>query len=96
MELGHGRTFQASREYLTQESIVPGVKDHCLVEVQHMIIWIRGVVVHSKRRNDESVRGLVIQNVLAQGGRQHVVRSSDRGIRCCMRGGSRPEWVLCR
>ena len=65
MEQGQSGSFQASREYLTHKSIVPGVKDHYLVKVQHMIIWIRGAVVHSKRRNDESARGLVIQNMLA-------------------------------
>ena len=79
MEPGQSRTFQATWEYLTQESIVLGVKDHCLVEVQHMIIGIRGAVVHRKRWNDKSARRLIIQNKLAQGGRQHVVRSPDRG-----------------
>ena len=57
--------FRPFREYLTQKLIVPGVKEHCLVKVQHMIVWIRGVVVHSKRRNDKFARGLVIQNMLA-------------------------------
>ena len=65
MEPGQSGSFQAGREYLTQKSIVLDVKDHCLVKVQHMIVWIRGVVVHSKQRNDKSARGLVIQNVLA-------------------------------
>ena len=64
MEPGQNGSFQASREYLTQKSIVLGVRDHCLIKVQHMIIWIRGVVVHSKRRNDEFARGLIIQNML--------------------------------
>ena len=84
MEPSQSGTFQASREYLTHKLIIPGVKDHCLVKVQHMIIWIRGVVVHSKWKNDESARGLIVQNMLAQGGRQHVVRPPDKGIRCCM------------
>ena len=70
MELSQSRTFQASREYLTQKSIVPSVMDHFLVKVQHMIIWIRGAVVHNKRWNEESMRGLVVQNMLAQGGRK--------------------------
>ena len=81
MELGQSGTFQASWEYLTQELIIPDVKDHCPVKVQHMIIWIRGVVVHSKLWNDKSVRRLIIQNILAQGGRHHVVRSPDRGVK---------------
>ena len=38
MEPSQGGTFQASRECFTQKSIVPGVKDHCLVKVQHMIL----------------------------------------------------------
>ena len=69
MEPGQSRVFQASWEYLTQKSIVADVKDHCLVEVQHMIIWIRGAVVHGEWRYDESARWLVIQDMLAQGGR---------------------------
>ena len=60
MELGQSGSFHANREYLTQKSIVPGIKDHCLVKVQHMIIWVRGAIVHIKRRNDESAMGLVI------------------------------------
>ena len=60
MELGQSGALKASREYLTQESIIPGVKDHCLIKVQHMVIWIRRAVVHGKRRNNESARRLVI------------------------------------
>ena len=94
MEPSQGGTFQASWEYFTQESIVSGVKDHCLVKVQHMIIWIRGAVVHSKRWNEKSARRLIVQNMLAQGGRQHVIRPPDKGIKCCMQGGRCPERVL--
>ena len=65
MEPGQSGSFQASWEYLTQTSIVPDVKDHCRVKVQHMIIWIKGAVVHNKRWNDESARGIVIYNMLA-------------------------------
>ena len=84
MEPSQGGTFPDSWEYFTQESIVPDVKDQCLVKVQHMIILIRGPVVHNKRWNDKSARRLIVQNMLAQGGRQHVIRPPDRGIKCCM------------
>ena len=96
MEASQGGTFQASWEYFTQESIVSDVKDHCMIKVQHMIIRIRGAVVHSKRWNEKSVRRLIVQNMLAQGGRQHVIRPPDRGIKCCMQGGRSPKRVLLR
>ena len=96
MEPSQGGTFQASREYFAQESIVLGVKDHCLVNVQHMIIRIRGAVVHSKRWNDKSARRLIVQNMLAQGGRQHAIQPLDRGIKCCIQGGRCSERVLLR
>ena len=89
MEPCQSGSFQASQENLAHKSIVLSIKDHCLVKVQHMIIWIKGAVIHCKRRNDESARRLIVQNMLAQGKRKHVVRSLDRGIRCCMRGGER-------
>ena len=93
MEPSQGGTFKASWEYFAQESIIPGIKDHCLVKVQHMIIQIRGVVVHSKRWNDKSARRLIVQNMLAQGGRQHVIRPPDRWIKCCTQGGGgAPNW----
>ena len=59
MEPSQGGTFQACWENFTQESIVPGVKDHCLVKVQYMIIRIKGAVVHNKRWNDKSARRLI-------------------------------------
>ena len=59
MEPSQGGTFQACWENFTQESIVPGVKDHCLVKVQHMIIRIKGAVVHNKRWNEKSARRLI-------------------------------------
>ena len=62
--------------------------------MQHMIIRIRGAVVHSKRWNDKSARRLIVQNMLAQGGRQHVIRPPGRGKKCCMQGGRCPERVL--
>ena len=61
-----------------------------------MIMWVRRVVVHSKRWNDKSARRLIIQNMLAQGGRQHVIQPTDREIKCCMQGGKCPERVLLR
>ena len=60
MEPSQSRSFQAGRECLTQKSIVPDVKGHCLVKVQHMIVWIRRAVVHNKQRNEKFARGLVI------------------------------------
>ena len=96
MESSQGGTFQASWEYITQESIIPSVKDHCLVKVQHMIIQIKEAVVHSKLWNDKSARRLIVQNMLAQEGRQHVIRPLDMGIKCCMQGGRCPERVFLR
>ena len=60
MEPRQSGSFQASRKNLAQKSVVPGIKDHCLVEVQHMIIWVGRAIVHSKWWNDESARRLIV------------------------------------
>ena len=60
MEPGQSQAFEADREQFTQKSIVPGVEDHLLVEVQHVIIRIRRVVVHSEWQNNESARRFIV------------------------------------
>ena len=60
MESGQSRAFKAGREHFTQKSVVPSVEDHRLAEVQHMIIRVGGVVVHSKWRNNESARRFIV------------------------------------
>ena len=95
MEPGQSWAFEAGWEHFTQNSVVPGVEDHCLVELQHMIVRVGGVIVHSKWRNNESTRRFIVKNMLAQRRGQHVVGSPDGGIKGCMRGGERPKWVSC-
>ena len=60
MEPGQSWAFEAGREHFTQKSIIPGVEDHRLVEVQYVIVRIGGAVVHSEWLNKESTRRFII------------------------------------
>ena len=74
MEPGQGGPLQTGSKYLAQKTIIPRVKDHYLVVVQHVVVWVRGVVIHVKRRYRNAARRLITQDVLIQRGRQHVLR----------------------
>ena len=43
------RALETGWEYFTEQSIISGTKDHCLIIMQHMIIWVGGAVVHGER-----------------------------------------------
>ena len=95
MEPSQSRAFEVGWEHFTQKSIVPGIKDHCLVEVQHVIVRIRGAVVHNKWQDNESARRFIFQNMLVQRGGQHIIESLDRGIEGSMRDGEHLGWIPC-
>ena len=67
MEPGQSRALEAGREHFTQKSIVLGVEDHCLVEMQHVIVRIERAVVHGKGRYREAAGRVIIQNMLTEG-----------------------------
>ena len=79
MEPGQSRALEASREHFTQKSIVPGVEDHRLVEMQHVIVRIGRAVVHGEGRYREAARRVIIQNMLTKGRGEHVLWSSEGG-----------------
>ena len=79
MELGQSRALEAGREHFTQKSIVPGVEDHRLVEMQHVIVWIGRAVVHGEGQYREAVGRIIIQNMLTEGRGEHMLWSSKGG-----------------
>ena len=91
MEPGQSQALEAGREHLTQKSIVPGVEDHCLVEMQHVILRIRRAVVHSEGRYREAAGRVIIKNMLTEGRGEHVLWSSEGGGEKHVWGGSNPE-----
>ena len=56
--------FQTSQEYLAQKTIIPCAKDHYLVEMQHVVVWVRGAIIHVKRWYGKAARRLITQDVL--------------------------------
>ena len=54
-------------EHFTQKSIVLRVEDHCLVEMQHVIVWIGRTVVHGEGRYGEAAGRIVVQDMLTKG-----------------------------
>ena len=91
MEPCQGRAFEAGQEHFTQKSIIPGVEDHRLVEMQHVIVRIGGVVVHGEGRYREATGRVIIQNMLTERRREHVLWSSEGGGEKPVWGGSNPE-----
>ena len=59
MELGQGGSLQASREYLAQKTIISRAKNHRLVKVQHVVVWVRGANIHDKWWYGEAVGWLI-------------------------------------
>ena len=58
MELGQSRALEAGQEHFTQKSIVAGVEDHRLFEMQHVIVRIGRSVVHGEGRYREAEGGV--------------------------------------
>ena len=58
MEPGQSRALEAGQEHFTQKSIVPGVKDHLFIEMQHVIVRIGRAIVHGEGRHRE-VAGII-------------------------------------
>ena len=90
MEPGQSGALEAGRKHFTQKSIVPGVEDHCLVEMQHVILRIRRAVVHGEGRYREVVGRFVIQDMLTEGRGKHVPWSPDGGGEKHVWSGSNP------
>ena len=91
MEPGQIRALEAGREHFTQKSIFPGVEDHRLVEMQHVIVRIGRAVVHGEGRYREGARRIIIQNLLTEGRGEHVLWSSEGEREKHVWGGSNPE-----
>ena len=91
MEPGQSRALEAGWENFTQKSIVPGVEDHRLVEMQHVIVRIRRSVVHGEGRYREATVRVIIQNMLTKGRGEHVLWSLEGGGKKHEWGGSNPE-----
>ena len=75
MESIQSRVLEAGREHFPQKSIIPGVEDHCLVEMQHVIVRIRRAVVHGEGWYREATRRFVIQDMLTEGRGENVLWS---------------------
>ena len=91
MEQGQSQALEAGLEHFTKKSIVPGIEDHRLVEMQHVIVRIGRVIVHGKGRYREATGRVIIQNMLTEGRREHVLWSSEGGGEKHVWGGSNPK-----
>ena len=91
MEPGQSGALEASREYFTQKLIIPGFEDHCLVEMQHVIVRIRRAVIHGEGRYREAAGRFVIQYMLTEGRGEHVLWSPDDRREKHVWSGSNPE-----
>ena len=64
MEPGQSGSLQAGREYLAQKTIILYAKNHRLVKVQHVVVWVRGAIIHGKRCYGKAVGWLLTQDML--------------------------------
>ena len=64
MEPGQSGSFQDGREYLAQKTIIPCAKNHCLVEVHHVVVWVKGDIIHGKRWYGKIMGWLIVQDML--------------------------------
>ena len=64
MELGQGGSLQAGQEHSAQKSVIPRAQNHRLVEVQHVVVRVRGTIIHGKRQDNKSAGRLITQDVL--------------------------------
>ena len=76
MEQSQSRVLKAGLEHFTQKSIVLGIEDHRLVEMQHVIVRIGRAVVHGEGWHREAAERIIIQNMLTKGRGEHVLWSS--------------------
>ena len=60
MEPGQCRALEAGQKHFTHKSIIPGVEDHRLVKMQHVIVRIGIVVVHGEGRYREAAGRIII------------------------------------
>ena len=91
MEPGQSRALEDGWEHFTQKSIVLGVEDNRLVEMEHVIVRIGRSVVHGEGRYREAVGRIIIQNMLTEGRGEHVLWSSEGGGEKNLWAGSHPE-----
>ena len=91
MEPGQSRALEAGWEQFTQKSIVPNVEDHCLVKMQHVIVWIRRAAIHSEGRYREAATRVIIQNMLTEERGEHVLWFLEGRGGKHVWGGSNPE-----
>ena len=91
MEPSQSGALEAGQEHVTQKSIVPGVEDHYLVEMQHVIVRIGKAVVHGEGRYREVAGRFVIQDMLTEGRGEHVLWSPDGGGEKHVWSGSNPK-----
>ena len=61
---GGGSQGQAGREHFVQKKVISCAQNHRLVEVQHVVVWVRGAIIHGKQRYSEVVGRLITQDVL--------------------------------
>ena len=64
MELGQSGSFQASREYLAQKTIIPYAENHRLVEVHHVVVRVIGAIIHGERWYGKAMGWLITQDML--------------------------------
>ena len=85
MEPSQSRGLEASRKHFTQKSIVPGVEDHRLVEMKHVIVRIGRVVVHGEGWYREAVEEGHNPKYVDRGeGRAYVVVLEGRRRKTCV------------
>ena len=60
----HARAFQAGRKYLAQKTIIPCAEDHRLVKVHHMVVRVRGAIIHGERWYGKAMGWLITQDML--------------------------------
>ena len=75
----------------TLHSRVSRIEYHRLIEVQHVVIRVRGAIIYGKRQFDKAMRQFVAQDVLTQRGELHVFRSPNSGGCSHVRGGCSPK-----
>ena len=63
MEPGQSRSFQAGRKYLAQKMIIPRAENHRLVEVHHVVIRVRGAIIHGERWYGKAMGWLITQDM---------------------------------
>ena len=63
MEPRQSGSFHAGQEYLAQKTIIPCIENHRLVEVHHVVIQVRGAIIHSEQWYGKAVGWLITQDM---------------------------------